>query len=79
METCGHKMNSTQSLKFGVSCRLLYASPYDGMHNNQFVLKRSDKLDVDPRRDDDASPMSSYRVLVETYLNDFISLAKVKI
>ena len=26
--------------------------------------KKNDKLDVDPRRDDDASPMSSYRCML---------------
>ena len=36
------------------------------------------KLDVDPGRDDDASPMSSYRCMLRTYMNDFSSLAQVK-
>ena len=37
------------------------------------------QLDVDPQRDDDASPMSTYRCMFETYLNDFSSSAQVKI
>ena len=32
--------------------------------NSNFELKKKIKLDVDPRRDDDASPMSSYRCML---------------
>ena len=41
-------------------------------------VKRILQLDVDPQRDDDASPMPTY--MCETYLNvDFSSSAQVKI
>ena len=34
MEACGTQKISTESSKLVVSCRSLYASPEDGMHNN---------------------------------------------
>ena len=39
------------------------------------------ELDIEPQRDDDASPMQSYRCMFETYLLnvDFSSSAQVKI
>ena len=45
------------------------------------ILSLIKKLDVDPHRDDDASPMSTYRCMLRPrYLNvDLISSAQVKI
>ena len=55
---------------------------YDNWRSCQkSLLQRKSKLDVDPQKNNDASPMSTYRCsYVETYLNvDFRSSAQVKI